>query len=400
MSTLEDSLTILKRELLIFRSNIAQNIIRSIMFPLLLLLIFSGLGSGITNVPIAIVNYANNMQSIQFISKLEAQNMVQIEAVTGQANAFNMFRAGKVDMVVVILPKFPSMDSKNPGVDIYYTNSQFSSLSILPFIESTAEGFGSAAASLKVSQEAIAAAASSGSSSAPGSIIGSTGSGQAPASASSGGVNAVPSFAAEGNYTTFLVAGIIIMVAAFGAMFSGGMSIITDRIAGTLKLFLIAPINKLAIVFGKILSGATQVMFTVVLTIIIGLLFGAQIAMGWYGLFWILLLALIAAIGMGGLATALAARIKRFEVYAIATQSITLPLWFVAGAFFPTSELPAWLYPLSVVDPFTYAIQGIRYVMMSGFYPAGAMIVDIGVTLAFAIAMVILSVAMFKSTIE
>ncbi len=367
------------------------------MFPLLLLLIFSGMGSGVSNVPIAIVNYANNMQSIQFISKLESGNSVSILGVTTQASAMQMFRNGEVDLVVVILPEFPNMNSKSPSVDIYYTNSQLTSLSVIPFIESTAEGFGAQAASSKaIEAMALSKGSPNTTGSSSSSILGISGA----ASASSGSVSVVPAFAAEGSYTTFLVAGIIIMVAAFGAMFSGGMSIITDRIAGNLKLFLIAPINRLAIVFGKILSGATQVMFTVVLTIIIGIAFGAQIAMGWYGLLWIFLLAFIAAIGMGGLATALAARIKRFEVYAIATQSITLPLWFVAGAFFPTSELPAWLYPLSVVDPFTYAIQGMRYVMMSGFYPANAMVLDVGVTLAFAVAMVLLSVKMFKQTIE
>ncbi|MEM3227396.1 MAG: ABC transporter permease [Candidatus Micrarchaeaceae archaeon] len=397
MSMLGDSLTMLKRELMIFRSNFTQNIIRSIMFPLLLLLIFSGLGNGVSNVPVAIVNYANNQQSLQFINKLELQNMISVMAVTGQANAFNMFRDGKVDMVIVILPQFPNMRLNNPSVDIYYTNSQLSSLGALPFIESTAESFGSSVQSLKEAQAAIAASGSSAG--ATNNILGVSGS-DPVGNAASSSVSAIPSFAAEGNYTTFLVAGIIIMVAAFGAMFSGGMSIITDRIAGNLKLFLIAPINRLAIVVGKILSGSVQVMLTVVLTIIIGLLFGAQIAMGWYGLMWIFLLAFIAAIGMGGLAAALAARIKRFEVYAIATQSITLPLWFVAGAFFPASELPSWLYPLSVVDPFTYAIQGMRYVMMSGFYPTSAMTLDLGVTLAFAVAMVLLAVKMFKTTIE
>ncbi|MGC8478341.1 MAG: ABC transporter permease [Candidatus Micrarchaeia archaeon] len=396
MSTIKDSFIILKRELLIFRSNIVQNVVRAIMFPLLLLLIFSGMGSGVSNVPVAIVNYANNMQSIQFINKLESGNSLSIVGVTTQTNAMQMFRAGEVDLVIVILPQFPNMNSKSPSVDIYYTNSQLTSLSVIPFIQSMAESFGAQAASAKYEKAAMQNDPTRPSSGSSGSILGAPGS----ESASSGSVSVIPAFAAEGSYTTFLVAGIIIMVAAFGAMFSGGMSIITDRIAGNLKLFLIAPINRLSIVFGKILSGATQVMFTVILTIIIGIAFGAQIAMGWYGLLWIFLLAFIAAIGMGGLATALAARIKRFEIYAIATQSITLPLWFVAGAFFPTSELPSWLYPLSIVDPFTYAIQGMRYVMMNGFYPVNAMMLDLGVTLAFAIAMVLLSVKMFKQTIE
>lgn len=376
MSTFTDSVTIMKRELMIYRSNLAQNITRSVMFPFILLLIFGNLGNSVSHVPVAIVNYANNQQSFQFINKLQTQNELMIRAVTGQASATSMFKAGSVDMMIVILPSFPDMRTNTPSVDIYYTNSQFTSLAVLPFIENTAESFGAST----------------------GGIGGKSPSGTGDPS--TGGVAAIPSFAAAGNYTTFLLAGVIIMVAAFNAMFGGGMSIITDRISGTLKLFTIAPINRLSIVFGKIMAGSIQSMLTVTLTIIIGLLFGAEVAMGWMGLAWIFLLAFIASVGMGGLAAAFAARIKKFEIYAIATQTIILPLWFVAGAFFPVSSLPSWLQPLSAVDPFTYAVQGMRYVMMSGYYPAGAIALDVGVLVLFSVVMLALCVKMFKKTIE
>jgi ABC-2 type transport system permease protein len=376
MSVVSDSFTILKRELMIFRSNIFQNVTRSIMFPFILLLIFGNLGNSVSNIPVAIVNYANNQQSLQFISSLQTQNELTIRAVTDQASAFSIFKSGGVDMVIVILPTFPDMHTNSPSVDIYYTNSQFTSLAVLPFIESKAESFGARVGSV------------------------SGGAAYSTSDPSAGGVAAVPSFAAAGNYTTFLLAGVIIMVAAFNAMFGGGMSIITDRISGTLKLFTIAPINRLSIIFGKIFAGSIQSMFTVTLTIMIGLLFGAEIAMGWGGVAWIFALAFLASIGMGAMASALAARIKRFEIYAIATQSIILPLWFVAGAFFPVSSLPSWLQPLSAVDPFTYAVQGMRYVMMSGYYPIGAIALDVSVLLVFAVVMLLFCIRMFKKTIE
>lgn len=394
MSIVSDSATMMKRELMIFRSNIVQNIVRSIMFPFILLLIFSNLGNTVAHVPVAVVNYANNQQSFKLINALEAQNELSIDAITSQASAFSMFKSGSVDMVIVILPSFPSVHSGDPSVDIYYTNSQFTSLSVLPFIERAAESFGASVGG--------SGGSTTGSLSGSSTTLGSLGSGSGSGAADppSGSVAAVPAFAASGNYTTFLVAGVIIMVAAFNAMFGGGMSIITDRISGALKLFMISPINRLSIVFGKILAGSTTAMLTVTLTVLIGMLFGAGIAMGLVGVLWIFLLAFIASIGMGGLAAAFAARIKRFEVYAIATQTIILPLWFVAGAFFPVSSLPSWLQPLSAVDPFTYAVQGMRYVMMSGYYPLGAMALDLGVLALFAVVMLAICVRMFKNTIE
>jgi len=42
-------------------------------------------------------------------------------------------------------------------------------------------------------------------------------------------------YGASASYKTFLVAGIVIMVAAFGAMWSGGMTLLLDRQLGNLK---------------------------------------------------------------------------------------------------------------------------------------------------------------------
>ena len=172
MRVVSDSFTILKRELMIFRSNIFQNVTRSIMFPFILLLIFGNLGNSVSNIPVAIVNYANNQQSLQFISSLQTQNELTIRAVTDQASAFSIFKSGGVDMVIVILPTFPDMHTNSPSVDIYYTNSQFTSLAVLPFIESKAESFGARVGGV------------------------SGGAAYSPSNPSAGGVAAVPSFAA------------------------------------------------------------------------------------------------------------------------------------------------------------------------------------------------------------
>ncbi len=364
MGTVSDTLTLYKREMIIFFGNIKQNMARATIFPFLIILVFGTLGNTATHVPIAIVNYANNPASVQFISDLGGQS-VSVKGVTSQQNAEAMLKSGEVDMMVIISPSFPLNSNGNPSVMIYYTTSQFSSLSAIPFIESTASSMGAGAS--KVQQQAD--------------------------------VVATPSFAAKGSYTTFLVGGVIIMAVAMAAMFSGGISIITDRLSGNLKTFFIAPIDKISIVLSKILSGASQAMISAIVAIVIGLVFGAKIAMGAYGLAWILLLSALVAVGLGSITIILTSFVDRIEVYALMSQAVTLPLWFLAGAFFPTSALPSWLYPISVIDPLTYAINGIRYVMMDGYYPVGAMATDVGVLIAFALVMFAIGMNVFKERV-
>lgn len=370
MGLMQDSLTLYKREMLIFRANIYQNIVRSAIFPILIILIFSSLGSAVSKVPIAIVNYANNQQATQFIGALGGQSGIIVGAITSQDQGMAMLKAGSVDMVVVILPTFPKTTGGSASVQVYYDSGQFQSLAALPLISSVAKGYG--AATLAQNQQAQQGTA----------------------------VLDTPSYAATGNYTTFLVASVIMMSVATGTMFGGGMSTITDRISGNLKSFLITPINKRAIVTSKILSGITQSLFSGMIALAIGIALGGQIAMGFVGLVWIVFVCIILSLGLGAVTMALTSKIKKVEIYAIMVQAIIFPLWFLAGSFFPVSELPTWLQPISAIDPLTYATNGVRDVMLNGYLQIGPMLQDITILVGFAVVMLIISFAMFKDTID
>ena len=133
---------------------------------------------------------------------------------------------------------------------------------------------------------------------------------------------------------------------------------------------------------------------------IIGILFGSQIAMGIPGLFWIFLLGMILMVCFTSVSAILAARIKNVTSFAIFGQSIGMPLWFLAGGIFPISSLPQILQTVSVFDPMTYAVDGFRWVVQIGTYPIANIITDFSVLIAFAIITTLLSIVLFKSTID
>ncbi len=374
MSFLDDTLTLYKREMLIFTSRLRTNVIRSIMFPLILILLLGNIGNSFQHVPITVVNYANNPAATSFISALQAQNTLSIIDVAPQDVALADVANNNAVLAVVILPGFPGHPGAPPAIDLYYSNTQVTeSETALQAVESVASSYGA-------------------------SINGDPPSAVSPSQPSST-FSLLPLAGATSTYKTFLIGGIIIMVAAFGAMFGGGMSIITDRSLGNLKAFLITPINKNAIVLSKILSGTTQSIFSGFLALGIGLLAGAGVAMGIVGLAWIVLIVLLLSLGFSAMTVAIASRTSRPEIYAIFAQTITLPLWFLSGAFFPTSSLPSWIYPLSVVNPLTYAANGVRDVMMAGVYPLASAALDLSIVVAFSLVMIIIAFRTFKRTI-
>jgi ABC-2 type transport system permease protein len=374
MGLLGDSYQLCKREMLIFRANLRTNIIRSALFPLFIILLFGSIGSSVSNVPIAVVNYANNLQSAQFISALELQNYIMVQTVTNQNQALSMLNAGTVSFVVVILPNFPSTSSTSPAVEVYYSNSQFTETgTVLPLIQERAAEFTS-----------------------PGSF---TAKFYQP-SATAGGVVETPINNSNGSYKNFLFSGVIGMVLVFSALFGVGISIITDRQGGNIKSFLITPINKSAIIFGRVLAGAAQSFFFVFIVLVIGIADGSTIAMGWVGLFWIFLLGVILSICFTSMAAVIASRMKNINAYAIISQAVGMPLWFLSGGIFPVSSLPTFVQWISVVDPMTYALDGYRWVVLQGVYPLASIVVDFSVLIIFAIVMTILAIKMFKSTVD
>ena len=70
------------------------------------------------------------------------------------------------------------------------------------------------------------------------------------------GLGAVFAAAGQGNYIDFLAPGIIGMSIIFTSIFNG-MQVIWDRQFGFLKETLVAPVSRLAIMFGRTLGGAT-----------------------------------------------------------------------------------------------------------------------------------------------
>jgi ABC-2 type transport system permease protein len=55
-----------------------------------------------------------------------------------------------------------------------------------------------------------------------------------------------------------------------------------------------------------------------------------------------------------------AARVTQMQSFMALIQMVILPMFFISGAMFPVSGLPAWLAVLNRIDPLTYAVDPMR----------------------------------------
>ncbi|MBV9793622.1 MAG: ABC transporter permease [Actinobacteria bacterium] len=164
------------------------------------------------------------------------------------------------------------------------------------------------------------------------------------------------------SFRTFIYPGVVAMGVLFTAIFSAG-SIVWDREFGFLREMLVAPVNRGAIVLGKCLGGATVATFQGIVVLIL-----AGLANVPYNPVLILTLIgelLLLSFTLTAFGVMMAARIKQFQAFMALTQMLVMPLFFLSGALYPLSGLPAWLTVLTRIDPLTYIVDPMRRAVFS-----------------------------------
>jgi ABC-2 type transport system permease protein len=164
------------------------------------------------------------------------------------------------------------------------------------------------------------------------------------------------------NYRTFIFPGVLGMTILFTAIFSA-MSIVWDREFGFLREMLVAPVHRWTLVLGKCLGGASVA--SIQGAIILAL--AGAVGVPYNPVMLVTLLAEMAltALALTAFGVMLAARISQVESFQMVTQFFVLPMFFLSGAIFPISKLPAWLGILSKLDPLSYAIDPFRKAVFS-----------------------------------
>ena len=207
------------------------------------------------------------------------------------------------------------------------------------------------------------------------------------------GLNSVVQIPGMGqDYIQFLIPGVVSMSVLFTSVFSG-IQIIWDKQFGFLKETLVAPVTRLEIMLGQTLGGATTAFIQGVIIMLLVLLIGLQIT---NPVGFIIAFGFMALIGISFTAfgIAIASRMEDMHGFQLIMNFVVFPIFGLSGALFPISSLPSWIAPVTLLDPLTYGVEGIRYGLtgVSQINPITSFIV-LG---SFAAVMTVLGAYLFK----
>jgi len=189
--------------------------------------------------------------------------------------------------------------------------------------------------------------------------------------------------AGNGNYIQFVAPGVVGMSVLFTSIFSG-IGLLWDRQFGFLKETLVAPVPRITVMVGKTLGGATVAVIQGLLVLIICLIAGFR-PVNWLTLPFALVFMILTAIVFAGLGVAIGSVLQDIQGMQLIMNFLVLPIFFLSGALFPLNDLPAVLKVVTRIDPLSYGIDGLRYVLIgsSQFEPALSVAVLCVVALLF-----------------
>ena len=177
---------------------------------------------------------------------------------------------------------------------------------------------------------------------------------------------AIPPGAHPVGYLTFMGAGIIAMTTLFTSLF-GGIVILFDKNWGLMREILASPMDRNNIIFGIGLSGVTKSFIQAIIIMVFGILIGAAFFAGFtpletaIGVTGILAFVGMFALGFLFLSAAIAISMESPEGLQGVITLMTMPIFFASNALYPTDTFPEILKILSVYNPMTLLITGIRY---------------------------------------
>ena len=162
-------------------------------------------------------------------------------------------------------------------------------------------------------------------------------------------------------YIKYLLAGSISISIFVVAMIGGGITFIDDKARGLHEGYLTTPIGKADLILGLTFAGAIKgLMAGLTITIIGGLIAGIDRLWDPVRLFYLIILLTVTALAMISLMFLLMVRVNDPLVPRAIFGVLNTLLFFLPAPSIPPKGFPIWLRWISVVDPFTYAVHGLK----------------------------------------
>lgn len=165
------------------------------------------------------------------------------------------------------------------------------------------------------------------------------------------------------SYVNFLVAGILIQTAAFGAT-TTSLSVATDLTRGIVDRLKSLPIMSSAVLTGHVVADLVRNMISSVVMILVALLVDFRPSASFTDWLYIAGLLLLFTLAFSWISAVVGLMAKSIEAVQWFGFVLVFPLTFASAAFVPTDTMPKYLRLFAENQPVTHVIEAMRSLMV------------------------------------
>jgi ABC-2 type transport system permease protein len=201
------------------------------------------------------------------------------------------------------------------------------------------------------------------------------------------GVSIIPPYETYIRYEVYVVPGLLGMVLLFNGMQSS-LSMVYDREMGVMRLLLTAPLPRWYLLLCKLAAGTLLSALQAYAFLLVCAAF--QVDLPWRGWLSALPAVLLAGFMLGAVGLLLSVHIKQLENFAGTMNFVIFPMFFVSSALYPLWKVQESgaevVYQVARFNPFTHAVELIRFALYGQFNTIAAAVVAGCFVLCFALA--------------
>jgi ABC-type multidrug transport system permease subunit len=200
-------------------------------------------------------------------------------------------------------------------------------------------------------------------------------------------------------YIQYLLPGSTTLAIFVCAMIGGGIIFIDDKARGLHEGYLVTPISKFELILGFNLAGVAKAVLSGLVLITIGsLIAGIPDPLAPLRLLRLFVVVVATALALISMMFLLVVRVNDPLLPRALFGVLNTLLFFPSGAVYPTKAFPLWMQLLSRVDPFTYAVDAFKSILLrnTGLWAVHS---DLLFLLGFTVLAMSCATALFRRTL-
>ena len=183
------------------------------------------------------------------------------------------------------------------------------------------------------------------------------------------GISIIPPYETYITYEVYIVPGLIGMIQLFNGMQSS-LSMVYDREMGSMRVLLTTPLPRGFLLVSKLAAGVAVSILQVYVFLAIAAALGIDFPISGY--VYILPALVLSGLLLGAVGMFISSTVRQLENFAGVMNFVIFPAFFLSSALYPLwhmRESSLWLYRVAQANPFTHAVELIRFALYGKLEP-------------------------------